>query len=452
MTTDSMPVKRTTLAGWGNYPRLESGLVNPRYIDELPRMLKSAETLIARGNGRSYGDAAVNPDLTVAMGGMNRIRAFDRQTGRITCEAGVLLADLLEVITPHGWFMPVVPGTAEVSLGGMAAADIHGKNHHIDGAFGRHVESLKMLLGDGQVIDCSVHQHPDLFAATLGGMGLTGIILELTVRLVAVESAWVRQTTREARNLDEIMEMFESGNKKPLSVAWLDCLAGRRALGRSLMFTGQIAQPDQLPKRFRERPYAIPVRRKKLTVPGWVPGGLLNRFSVSGFNRLYYRWHAASRQSRILPYPAYHFPLDGLAGWNRLYGRRGLIQHQSVLPTEASRQGLGEILGRTHRAGHGSMLAVLKKFGPGAGPLSFPMPGYTLALDFPMRADTVKLARELEAIVRDHGGRLYLAKDAVSEPQTLRSGYPELDAFERVRVACQGQCFQSSLSRRLEMT
>lgn len=446
------PTNRTPLSGWGNYPHIDCDLVNPRYIDELAQLLNVSESLIARGNGRSYGDAALNPGLTVATGQLNRIRAFDRQTGRINCEAGVLLSDLLEVIVPEGWFMPVVPGTAQVSLGGMAAADVHGKNHHLDGAFGRHVESMKVLLGNGQVVECSAHQHADLFAATLGGMGLTGIIVELSVRLVAVESAWIRQTTRVARDLAEIMTLFENSAEVPMSVAWLDCLAGKKSRGRSLLFCGQVAQPEQLPAGFQIRPHAIRRRRRSWSVPRRIPAGVLNRFSVAAFNRLYYHRHAAGKKARTLPYPDYYFPLDGLAHWNRLYGRRGLIQHQCVLPPEASREGLGEILERTHRAGQGTMLAVLKKFGPQAGPLSFPMPGFTLALDFPVRAETLKLCRELDAIVRDHQGRIYLAKDAASDPVTLRSGYPELEAFEQVRANYHGQCFQSSLSRRLELT
>ncbi len=452
MKPEGLAPIQATLAGWGNYPRIECALAHPRYIDELPGLLDRTHSLIARGNGRSYGDAALSPDLAVATRYLNRIRGFDREAGLVTFEAGVLLDDLLEFLVPQGWFVPVVPGTAQVSLGGMAAADVHGKNHHVDGAFGRHVQSMKMLLGNGQVIDCSRREHPELFAATLGGMGLTGIILELTVRLAPIESAWVRQTTQPARNLDEVMALFEASADQPLSVAWLDCLAAGKARGRSLLFCGQVAQPAELPKMYQARPHQIPARSRSWSIPRWTPGGLLSRWSVSAFNRLYYGRHRMGGATRTLPYRDYYFPLDGLADWNRLYGRRGLIQHQCVLPPEASREGLSEILSRTSRAGQGSMLAVLKKFGPGAGPLSFPMPGYTLALDFPVNTETLKLCRELGTIVRAHQGRIYLAKDATSDALTVQSGYPELPAFAEVRATYHGQRFQSALSRRLELT
>ena len=439
------------LAGWGNFPRVEAQLCRPRYTDELSGLLADSPSLIARGNGRSYGDAAVNPAMTVTTTAMNRIRRLDLDQGRAICEAGMLLSDLIERIVPAGWFVPVVPGTAQVSLGGMAAADIHGKNHHLEGSFGRHVDALDLLVGDGRVLTCSRQEHPELFAATLGGMGLTGIILTVTVRLIPIETAWIRQQTLVAQNLDEAMAHFEASHAVTHTVAWLDCLAGKSRLGRSLLFAGEAAGRAELPAGYRERPLETPAKTAR-TLPVNAPGWLLNRLSVRLFNTLYFRRGARRSQPRIVPFEAFFFPLDAIREWNRLYGRRGFVQHQCVLPLEASRSGLHAILQRTSASGCGSMLAVLKRLGPAAGPLSFPMEGYTLALDFPLRRDTLALMKELDAIVRDHQGRIYLAKDAVSDPLTLRSGYPDLGVFEKVRAAYHGQCFQSSLARRLELT
>ncbi len=439
-----------SIAGWGNHPRVQARVVRPRYVDELDGLLDRSASRIARGNGRSYGDASLNPALTIATGHLDRIRVLDLEAGVITVESGMLLRDLLDVLVPRGWFVPVVPGTSLVSIGGMAAADVHGKNHHKEGGFGRFVIEMEVLTGDGRVHRCSAEEKPELFAATLGGMGLTGLILSVTFRLKRLPSPWIRQTTVAARDLAEVMACFDAHADTTYTVAWLDCLASGRWRGRSLFYGGEHAAPGSLPASRRHQPPGW--RPRQRPVPFHAPAALLNRWSVGLFNRLYH-WRGARRpQSEQVGLAPYFFPLDALADWNRLYGRRGFVQHQCVLPLAASAEGLAAILRQTAASGQGSMLAVLKLLGAEAGPLSFPMPGYTLALDFPVGGPALKLLRELDAIVRDHGGRVYLAKDACAAPDDIRHGYPRLAQLQAVRDRYQCRAFRSLLSDRLELS
>ena len=439
------------LGGWGNYPVIEAPLVRARYADELAEFLGRSEHRIARGNGRSYGDAAVCPELTIDMRGMDRLLAFDQRAGLLRCEAGLLLQDLLDLIVPRGWFVPVVPGTSLVTIGGMAAADVHGKNHHLDGGFSRHVVSLDLLCGDGEMRQCSPSKHPELFAATLGGMGLTGIILSVTVRLRPLPSVWIEQQVRVAHGLDEAMAHFEATFDWPYSVAWIDGLARGHRLGRSLLLLGKHLQPDALPARLASRALAWSGLRMR-DLPLHAPGFALNRHLVRAFNAAYFQRGARRTRPQLVGMREYFFPLDAIGQWNRLYGRRGLLQFQSVLPLAASRAGLTAMLKLTSERGAGSMLAVLKRMGESAGPLSFPMPGYTLAMDFPNTADNQRLLRELEAVSSDHGGRIYLAKDACAGPDSLRQGYPRLGEFQALRSKYQAASFRSALSDRLELT
>ena len=437
------------LAGWGNYPVADVRLGTPRYTDEAPAWLDAAGSLIPRGNGRSYGDAALNPELTLSTLALSRVRAFDRATGRITVEAGALLSGLLPVLVAAGWFPPVSPGTKFVTVGGMAAADVHGKNHHGAGSFARHVEALELLTADGCVRRCTPESDAALFEATLGGMGLTGLILTVTFRLLPIRSAWMRQETVPCGDLDAVMAAFEDAADWTYSVAWIDCLAAGGSLGRSLLYRAEHALPEELPAARRAEPFALPARRA-LAVPFFLPRGLLNGTTVRAFNALYYRRHAARAGTALVDLDTYFYPLDAIREWNRIYGRAGFAQHQCVLPLEHARAGLRALLERIGRAGSGSFLAVLKRLGPGRGGLSFPMAGYTLALDFPVTPRNLALLDELDAIVASHGGRIYLAKDARAARPVIEAGYGGLDAFEAQRRAADGsERFQSLLSRRL---
>jgi FAD/FMN-containing dehydrogenase len=441
------------LAGWGNYPVIDGKLALSSNGRDAARISASAASLISRGNGRSYGDAAINPDCTLSLLRHNRLLGFDPLVGRITCEGGVMLSDLLATFVPRGWFPPVTPGTKFVTIGGMIAADVHGKNHHAVGSFGRHVESLDLLTASGTIVTCSRTHNVELFRATVGGMGLTGTILSATFRMIPVQTAWIRQQTFVAANFYEAMDLFQQARDFPYSVAWIDCLARGNNLGRSLIYCGEHALIDDLPGNKLEKPLETPARRAS-TVPFFLPRLALNSFVVRTFNKYYYRHGANSAVSRLVDYDSFFYPLDAIHEWNRIYGRRGFAQYQCVLPLEASRQGLNIVLERIAESGQGSFLSTLKLFGiqndSHPGLLSFPMEGYTLALDFSVSRSSMALMKELDAIVLDHGGRLYLAKDARADAEMMARGYPGLSAFQNIREQSGASTkFQSALSRRL---
>ena len=442
------------LSGWGRYPLLECRFETLRRIDDLPKLLRCGGTLISRGNGRSYGDAALNPELTLSMLAMNRMLSFDAKTGMLTCEAGVLLGDVLNVFVPRGWFPPVVPGTKHVSIGGLIAADIHGKNHHCDGSFGTHVEALTLVTVDGNIRECSRDEYGDLFYATIGGMGLTGIILSARFRLKPVNSAFVTEQTLATRDLDSTMALIEESSDYPYSVAWIDCLARGKKLGRGLVSRAKPADRRSLPANLANDPLPGP-SAKIFGIPIDLPYPLLNRVSVKAFNTLYYhQCGRASDRTRLRHFDSFFFPLDSIRAWNRLYGRKGFVQYQCVLPKADSPAGIAALLERAVSSSSGSFLAVLKLFGTGGGGMmSFPMEGYTLALDFPLRGDTLALLRSLDEITHRHGGRVYLAKDACCTPDMIRQGYPQYAAFQTVRAEAAGSVpvFASSLSRRLAL-
>ncbi|MDE0658671.1 MAG: FAD-binding oxidoreductase [Gammaproteobacteria bacterium] len=438
-------MRTTELTGWGCYPRVACQLATLRSEDELCHRL-SAGTLIARGNGRSYGDAALNPEQTLSMLAMDRLLSFDAERGLLECEAGVLLRDLLAVYAPRGWFPPVVPGTADVTVGGMVAADVHGKNHHKDGSFGGHVESFRLATGSGDVLTCSRKRNADLFRATIGGMGLTGVVLSVRFRLCGIESEYVRAETLVATDLDATMETLAASNDWRYTVAWIDGSAKGSALGRGLVSRGDFAKADATGG---SKP--TPASRKPLWVPALLSIGL-NPASVRLFDALYNRIGRLRGGLKPVHYSSFFFPLDRVRGWNRLYGRRGFVQYQCVLPESQSSRGIRAILECAASSGHLAYLAVLKLLGrQGEGLLSFPMSGYTLALDFPIRSGTLDLLRALDEITSAHGGRVYLAKDACCRPDHVREGYANLASFGEVRrAAMAADCeFASAMSRRL---
>lgn len=422
------------LSGWGRYPVVSCRTVAPATRADAAAVPANGSTpLIARGNGRSYGDASLGSGMTLETRRTDRVLAFSPETGMLRCEGGLLLADLIESFVPRGYVVPVTPGTQFVTVGGMIAADVHGKNHHGAGSFCDHVDSLELSLGDGRVVTCSPTLNADLFAATCGGMGLTGIILSATFRLQKIESAYLHQSTHRARSLDEAMAILEGALGATYSVAWIDCLARGPSLGRSAVFVGEHAAPSDLPPALREAPLVRP-KRPVRRIPWDLPRFALNKLSVRLFNEAYYR--AQTPRIALVDLESYFYPLDAVLEWNRIYGRRGFVQYQCVLPPEASRAGLTALLTEISRRGTASFLAVLKAMGRQSfGLLSFPMPGYTLALDFPTSEATFALMADLDAIVLAHGGRLYLAKDARMSPGLLEAGYPNLQAFRRVRQA-----------------
>lgn len=437
------------ISGWGNYPRIE-GRLAPFAREEAEQLVTGGASLIARGNGRAYGDAAINPRLTLDMRGWNRFLAFDDTTGYFRCQAGALLRDILDVFVPRGWFPAVTPGTSLVTIGGAIAADVHGKNHHAAGSFCDHVRSIVLLTADGRTVRCGPDEQPELFAMTRGGMGLTGVILEAEIRLIPIETAWIRQDTVPADNVAEAMEVFEGSSNWTYSVAWIDCLAKGKSLGRSLIYGGEHMRRDELPAEFRDHPLS-PAARRKVSVPLDFPSWSLNRLSVSAFNHLYYA-RGRKRGPSVVDYDTYFYPLDSVLAWNRIYGSAGFVQYQCVLPLAASREGIEALLTLIASRGIGSFLAVLKLMGRQTGVMSFPMEGYTLALDMPLRSATLNLLHELDAVVADYGGRIYLAKDSRAGRGLMRRGYPKLDAFRGMRRDTGAdQIFTSLQSERLDL-
>jgi FAD/FMN-containing dehydrogenase len=381
---------------------------------------------------------------------MDRMLAFDAATGLLTCEGGTLLSDIIDTFVPRGWFAPVTPGTKFVTIGGMIASDVHGKNHHVSGSCCDHVSSIDLAIGDGDVLHCSRNENAELFAATCGGMGLTGVILRATLRLLPIETSQIEQTIVRAANLDDAMEVFDANQQVTYSVAWIDSFAPQGMLGRSIVVLAEHAVRDRLPPDTREAPYR---RRSRAAfrLPFDLPAFVLNGRSVKVFNALYYRRHVPG--TSVIDLDPFFYPLDAVHDWNRMYGRAGFVQYQCALPLAASREGVLELLTRISRAELGSFLAVLKRFGRSSfGHLSFPMEGYTLALDFPVKERTFELLDALDAVVAEHGGRVYLTKDARAKPSAIVAGYPRLEAFRRVRDRyALRRRFQSLQSRRLEL-
>ena len=441
------------LSGWGRHPVVDCKLERLREREDIPALLRRNATLIARGKGRSYGDAALNPRLTVSMLAMDRMESFDAQSGLLVCEAGVLLADILDTFVPRGWFPPVVPGTKFVTVGGMIAADVHGKNHHRDGSFGVHVESLTLATADGRLRVCSDVQEPELFRATIGGMGLTGIIVSASFRLRRIETSFLSAETVATRNLEQTMALLEASAAWPYNVAWIDTVAHGPQRGRSLLTRGDFMSRASLPARLARNPLR-PAPKARLKVPFDAPSALLNRVSIRVGNAFLYHRGRLGAGRRPTHFDSFFFPLDGVGAWNRLAGRRGLVQYQCVLPKAESPAGIALLLERVASAGQGSFLAVLKLLGARTGGLmSFPMEGYTLTLDFPVRKGVLALLADLDAITHRCGGRIYLAKDACCAKARLRQGYPQSEAFQSYRTAAASASpkFASALSKRLAL-
>lgn len=415
--------------GWGRYPKIDGQQLFFRDETELAELLTEHPNAIARGNGRAYGDSALAPVMLCSKR-FNRVRAFNPDTAIITVESGLLLSDLLAAFVPQGWFVPVTPGTQFVSIGGMVASDVHGKNHHQDGSFGQHISALSLMMADQTIKTCSPSQDPDLFHATIGGMGLTGVILTVSFKLIKIQSAWIRQETLRCDSLDAVMDQFEQSDHWKYTVAWIDCLSSGQELGRSVLFRGDHAPPGALQHAQKHAPLQLKAKRK-LNVPFTFPPGVLNRWTVKAFNELYFR-RAPVQAEALVDYQSFFYPLDAINNWNRIYGPKGFVQYQCVIPKANSRDALQQLLGMIASAGEGSFLAVLKLFGPQDGLLSFPSEGYTLALDFPAKPSVFALLDKLDEITVAHGGRLYLSKDARMSPYTFEQSQAHLSEWQTI--------------------
>jgi decaprenylphospho-beta-D-ribofuranose 2-oxidase len=411
------------IEGFGRYQKIDATLLQPQTPSDCKRFIAYNTALIARGLGRSYGDSAL-ANTILDMGQLNHFLAFDKNTGIVSCAAGIAIYELLTVFVPQGWFLPVTPGTRHVSLGGMIASDVHGKNHHHDGTISEHVISIKLLLGTGEIVETSKSSYPELFHATCGGMGLTGVILSVTLQLKPIKSSNILQTTVPSTCLDEALEHFAQHSEATYSVAWIDCLARGKHLGRSILMLGEHASDGVLTYN----------TKKPLTVRIQAPDWLVNQYSIKYFNAFYYHKNRLRPAASAVSLPTFFYPLDKLNNWNLLYGNSGFIQHQFVLPKSGGDIGLKKILQRITESKRGSFLAVLKTFGEqNANLLSFPMAGYTLALDFKVTPGLLELLDEIDNMVLDFGGRIYLTKDARMSEKTFKLSYNRWQEFEEVR-------------------
>lgn len=449
-----VPASAKVLTGWGRIDPTEAQVAEPEGRNEVASLLQAvpARGAIARGLGRAYNNAAQNDGgLVILMTRMNHIISLDRDTGLVTCEAGVSLDRLMRAGLPAGWFVPVSPGTRQVTIGGAIAADVHGKNHHRAGSFASHVRWFDLLLPGGEERRVSPESDPELFWATAGGMGLTGVITRAELQLTKVETSKVAVDTVRAADLDEAMAcLADADDRYGYTVAWLDCLARGAHLGRSVVTNGDFAVGSDLPVKDRSDPLAFsPVGR--LRAPAACPPGLINRYTVALANEAWYRKAPRRRAGEIQSIGAFFHPLDGIRNWNTVYGPGGFRQYQFVIPF-GQETVLRRILERISAARAPSFVTVLKRFGPGDdGYLSFPMPGWTLALDFPTRTPGLDgLLRRLDDQVVTAGGRVYLAKDSRVSADLLAQMYPRLADFRELRSKLDpaGQLV-SDLSRRL---
>ena len=411
--------------GWGRYPIIDAEVNAPLVVSWVKSAVERCGTdgMIARGLGRSYGDSSL-AKYVIDTRYLNHLLDFDKNTGIVTCNAGISLADILEVFVPLGWFLPVTPGTKHITVGGAVASDVHGKNHHVCGCFCDFVEYIELLVSPDNVLLCSKTSHSELFHATCGGMGLTGIILSVSFRLKPVSSAYIEQKTIKATNLSEALGLFEQNYGSTYSVAWIDCLATGLSLGRSLLMIGEHAQDHTLASP-QQYPVSIPVE---------MPSSLLNRFSIQLFNTLYYNRITKKEVTNRVHYEPFFYPLDGIQQWNRLYGKNGFTQYQFVIPKEAGQEGMTKIVKEIAASGKGSFLAVLKVFGrQNDNFLSFPLAGYTLALDFKIEKGLFPLLDRLDAMVLDYGGRIYLTKDVRMSEHTFKQSYLRWEQFQAIR-------------------
>lgn len=424
---------------WGNYPIVKhSDVIELNWRDDDFSFLQTDKKFLTHGQGRSYGDCCLNEDgILISTRRLNRLISFDTENGILECEAGITLAEILDFVIPKGWFLPVLPGTKYVSVGGAIANDVHGKNHHRAGTFGNHVLSFELLRSTGERLICSSQFNKELYHATISGLGLTGVILSAKLQLKPISSSRLAVEYFKFQNLAEFFELAKTTeNKYEYTVAWLDCVADGRDFGRGIFMCGNHAEAPE--KR---------IVKSKLTVPFYFPGFVLNRYSVKLFNQFYFHRQALKRDLQDVSTDSFFFPLDSIKNWNKIYGKKGFVQYQCVIP-ESNQQQISDVLKTIVQAGQSSFLSVLKTFGSIASPgmLSFPTQGVTLALDMPFRGDkTLKLLNTLDAMVMRAGGRVYPAKDACMNAAAFNAFYPQWQEFSNYI----DPKFSSSLWRRV---
>ena len=412
-----------SLVSWGMYPKIKNTVFKFDNKKALKKIISEHDELIPYGNGRSYGDSALNYNI-VNTRPKNLFIDFNNETGLLHLETGALLSEILESFVPRGWFLKVTPGTKFITVGGAIASDIHGKNHHIEGCFSECIKEFNIMLADGEVVACSKKVKADLFKATCGGQGLTGIILDAKIYLKKINSQYINQTTIKTKNLEETFEAFKEHQGRHYLVAWIDCLAKGDKIGKSILIGGDFQNDGNLDYK---------VQRQK-NIPLNFLSFLLNNWTVRAFNWLYYNRikHGITKQTVGLD--TFFYPLDAIKGWNLIYGKNGFTQYQFILPKVSSYEGLKEILIAISKSGKGSFLSVLKLYGrANENYLSFPMEGYSLALDFKIEKGLFNLLDELDEIVVKYKGRIYLAKDVRIRKEAFEIGYPKIETFRQYR-------------------
>ena len=431
------------ISGWGNYPKIKPNKIfSFDSHNSLTKIIDAHDNLIPQGNSRSYGDSALNKNI-IKLKTYNYLLDFDNKTGILHCQAGVLLAEILDIFIPQGWFLTITPGTKLITIGGAIASDVHGKNHHIAGCFSECIVSFRLMLPNGNIVKCSKQENTELFKTTCGGMGLTGIILDAKIELQKINSTTIKQTTIKTKNLQETFSAFEKYKNEPYSVAWIDCLAKGENIGRCLLTIG----------RFNDDGKIYYESSKKINIPFYLPSFLLNKFSVKVFNWLYYKKINKKISEQQVNIDTFFYPLDAINNWNRLYSKKGFLQYQFILPKKNSLTGLTEILNHIADSGKGSFLAVLKLFGKANDNyLSFPLEGYSLALDFKITKSLFIILNELDKLVIKYNGRIYLAKDARVSRAVFEQGYANIDKFRKLRQKYgMDKKFSSLQSKRLNI-
>ncbi len=411
------------LSSWGNYPKIINEAFFFNQIGRLKSFIEDTDEIIPYGNGRSYGDSALNKKI-ICIKPQNYFLDFDEDNGILHLQAGALLSDILDVFVPRGWFLKITPGTKLITVGGAIASDVHGKNHHIEGCFSECVIMLNLMLPSGEIVKCSKSENLELFRATCGGMGLTGVILDAKISLKKINSKYIDQTTIKTKDLKETFEAFEEYKDKPYSVAWIDCLAKGDKLGKCLLMVGDFSTDGILEYK----------AKRKLNIPFNFPSFALNTLSVTIFNKFYYGKIRNKISKQKIDLDTFFYPLDSINNWNRIYGKNGFTQYQFILPEHKSFVGLQEILKTISLSGKGSFLAVLKLYGKGnENFLSFPIKGYSLALDFKIEKGLFELLDKIDKIVIKNNGRIYLAKDVRVSKKVFEQGYPKIDKFRALR-------------------
>ncbi|RXK12376.1 FAD-linked oxidase [Malaciobacter mytili LMG 24559] len=405
------------------YPLIKNKKIMFQKKEDLKNKLQESNIYIPFGNGRSYGDSALNKNIIYCKP-YNYLLNFDESTGLLHCQAGIMLSEIIEIFVPKGWFLKITPGTKLITIGGAIASDVHGKNHHIEGCFSECVEEFSLMLANGEIKKCSKTNNAELFKATCGGMGLTGIILDAKISLKKINSQYIEQITIKTKNLKETFDAFEKYSNKPYSVAWIDCLAKDNEIGKCLLMVGDFENDGNL--NFKSK--------KKLNIPFNFPSFALNKLSVKAFNWLYYRKAPNGVSKQKVDIDSFFYPLDAINNWNRIYGKAGFTQYQFILPKKTSFEGLTEILKEISNSGKGSFLAVLKLYGKeNDNYLSFPIEGYSLALDFKIEKGLFELLDKLDQIVLKYNGKIYLTKDVRVSKETFEKGYPNIEKFRNLR-------------------